>query len=152
MCGMVQPGDRARFLFEAAQPIGLRGELRRQDLDRDIATQSAVARTIDLTHPSRAIDRDRSHRDRGESRSRASRFWFPVHDHPDRSGTVSPCKRAHEKPLPVGRHDVLGSAGSRTYDVADACAEEDHGYAGVRDCPFADRSMGTAISFPSSAM
>ena len=71
---MVQSGDRARFLFEAAQPIGLRDELRRQNLDRDIATQPAVACTIDLAHTSRADRGD--HFIRTEARAGRERHGF----------------------------------------------------------------------------
>ena len=132
---MIQSGDRARFFFEAAQPIGLRGELRRQNLDRDIATQPAVARTIDLTHPSRA--------DRGDhfigTEARAGRerhgFGFQFTITLIGAELVSPRERAHEKPLPVGRHDVLGSAAPGPMTWPTRVREEGHGYARSQGLP-----------------
>jgi hypothetical protein len=51
---VIQARNRACFFFEPAQPIGIRGELGGQDLDRDIATEPAVPRAVHLTHPARA--------------------------------------------------------------------------------------------------
>jgi hypothetical protein len=48
---VVQARDRPRFFFEPAQPIGLFGDMRRKDLDSDLAAESAVTRPIHLAHP-----------------------------------------------------------------------------------------------------
>ena len=50
---MIERGGRARFLLEPAQPIGVTGERRRQDLDGDVAAEPRVARAIDLAHAAR---------------------------------------------------------------------------------------------------
>ncbi len=47
------PKNRARFLFEAAQSLGIGGELRRQHLDRDVAPETRVPRTVHLAHAPR---------------------------------------------------------------------------------------------------
>ncbi len=48
--GMVERGQDARLALEARQPVGIRGEHRRQHLDRDLAPEPRVARAIDLAH------------------------------------------------------------------------------------------------------
>ena len=59
--GFLQPVDRAdvrviecrerpRFAREAGAAFGIGGEVGREDLDRDVATELAVARAIDLAH------------------------------------------------------------------------------------------------------
>ena len=47
---MVQRGNRARFLLESASPFGVVGKIKRQHLDRDVAFQAAVSRSLDLAH------------------------------------------------------------------------------------------------------
>ena len=51
---MVERRGRTRFLLEAAQPIGIGTERRRQHLDRHLAPEPWIARAIDLPHPARA--------------------------------------------------------------------------------------------------
>ena len=51
---MIERGEHAGFALEAGQPIGVRGEQRRQDLDRDVASELRVARAVDLAHPAGA--------------------------------------------------------------------------------------------------
>jgi hypothetical protein len=51
---MGQGGDGAGFLFEPTKPGGIRSDHLGQHLDRDIATQSGIPRSIDFTHPARA--------------------------------------------------------------------------------------------------
>jgi hypothetical protein len=47
---MVQRGQDVRFSFEARHARGFDGEHLRQDLDRDVAVQPRVARTVHLSH------------------------------------------------------------------------------------------------------
>ena len=58
MCGMVERGEQARFAREAGAALGVGCEVRRQDLDRDVAPELAVARAIDLAHAAGAERRD----------------------------------------------------------------------------------------------
>src|SRR5262249_60778977 len=51
---MIGRRQHARLAFEARQSIGVRGEGRRQDLDRYVTPQPRVARPIDLAHPAGA--------------------------------------------------------------------------------------------------
>ena len=51
---MVERGQQARFAREAGAALGIGGEGGRQDLDRDVAPELAVARAIDLSHPAGA--------------------------------------------------------------------------------------------------
>ena len=51
---MVERGDRAGLLLEAAQARPGRRQARRQDLDRDLAAEARVAGAIDLAHAARA--------------------------------------------------------------------------------------------------
>ena len=55
---MRQRRDCMRLALEARQAIRIGRELRRQDLDRDLATQLRVARAIDLAHAAGADRRD----------------------------------------------------------------------------------------------
>ena len=48
--GMVQRRRRSRFLFEPLKTVGIGGESRRQDFDRDVATKPRIASTVDLAH------------------------------------------------------------------------------------------------------
>jgi hypothetical protein len=51
---VVQSGCGARFLFEAAETIGIGGERHWQDLDCDIARETRVPRSIHLAHAARS--------------------------------------------------------------------------------------------------
>src|SRR5262245_54725536 len=51
---MIQRGEDVGFAREPRAPIGVPGEQRRQDFQRDLALQLRVARAIDLAHPARA--------------------------------------------------------------------------------------------------
>ena len=51
---MVQAARRSRFLLEPAAIRRVLGELRRQDLDRDVALQLGIAGPVHLAHPARA--------------------------------------------------------------------------------------------------
>ena len=51
---MIQRRKDFGFALQAGEPIGVGGEQRRQDLDRDLAFQFRVDRTIDLAHPAGA--------------------------------------------------------------------------------------------------
>ena len=51
---MVERREHPRFALEAREPLGIRREDVRQDLDRDVAPELRVARAIDLAHPARA--------------------------------------------------------------------------------------------------
>jgi hypothetical protein len=55
---MVQGREHARFAFETGEPMGIGRERRRQQLDRDLATEFGVAGAIDLAHPAAADLRD----------------------------------------------------------------------------------------------
>ena len=52
--GMIQRRERLRFARESRQAIGVVREGFGQNLDRDVAVQLRVARTIDLAHPAGA--------------------------------------------------------------------------------------------------
>jgi hypothetical protein len=47
---MIDGGDRARFLFEARLSGRIASRRRWQHLERDVAMQAPVARTIDFAH------------------------------------------------------------------------------------------------------
>jgi len=51
---VIECRQRPRFACEARAPLGISREVRRQELDRDIAAKLAVARAIDLAHAARA--------------------------------------------------------------------------------------------------
>ena len=51
---VVQTRRGPRFLVEAAQPIAVGGELRRQELERHGPIELGVVREIDLAHPAGA--------------------------------------------------------------------------------------------------
>ena len=51
---MIQRREQARLALEAREPLGIGGERRRQDLDRDVAAEPGVARAVDLAHAARA--------------------------------------------------------------------------------------------------
>ncbi len=48
---MVQQGRRPRFLREAREQVGIRGETRGQDLQGDVAVQTRVVGPEHLAHP-----------------------------------------------------------------------------------------------------
>jgi hypothetical protein len=57
--GMIERGYCARFLLESIDAIGIAGELLWQHFDRDIATETRIARPVDDPHsacPERAGD------------------------------------------------------------------------------------------------
>ena len=41
---MIERGEDSRFALEARQPIGIAGEVERQDLERDVAIRAVVSR------------------------------------------------------------------------------------------------------------
>ena len=47
---MIECGEDLRFALETRQPIGIPGEVERQDLDCDVATEFGVARAVDFAH------------------------------------------------------------------------------------------------------
>jgi hypothetical protein len=66
--------DRTRFVLESIQPIGVRAEGLRKDLNRDVTPEASVARAVDLAHAACAEHRQNLVRprrvpaDRGMSR------------------------------------------------------------------------------------
>ena len=54
---VIERGGRASLLLEATQPIGIRGEGRREDLDGHVAPEAWIARAIHLTHAARPDER-----------------------------------------------------------------------------------------------
>jgi hypothetical protein len=50
---MVQCGERLGFALEARDALGIGSNLRRQDLQRDVAIELGVARPLDVTHSAR---------------------------------------------------------------------------------------------------
>ena len=54
MLRMVQRREHSRFALEAREPVRVGGEGARQDLDRDVAPELAVAGAIDFAHPADA--------------------------------------------------------------------------------------------------
>src|SRR6202162_6677033 len=52
--GVIERGSGARLLFETREPVAIRSECLRQQLDRHLATEPRVARFPDLSHPARA--------------------------------------------------------------------------------------------------
>ena len=55
---VIQRREHLRFALESREPVWVRGKRRRQDLQRDIAIERRIARTIDLAHPARAEGAD----------------------------------------------------------------------------------------------
>ena len=47
---MVQRGEDLGFALEPGQPIGIERESVGQNLERDVAVQTGVARAVDLAH------------------------------------------------------------------------------------------------------
>ena len=58
MWGMVERRQQARLAREAGAALGVGREVRRQDLDRDVAPELAVAGAIHLAHAAGAERRD----------------------------------------------------------------------------------------------
>src|SRR5512138_888936 len=48
--GMVERGEQSGFTLEPRKPVGILGEISRQYLDRDIASEFLIVRAIDLSH------------------------------------------------------------------------------------------------------
>src|SRR2546428_6144786 len=55
---MGKGGDRARSVLKALQPRGIRRDRFGEDLDRDVAPETRVARAINLPHAAGADRRD----------------------------------------------------------------------------------------------
>src|SRR5262245_54357057 len=55
---MIEHRHGLRLALEAREALGVSRESGRQDLDGDVAVESAVARPVDLTHPARAESGD----------------------------------------------------------------------------------------------
>lgn len=55
---MIERSGGPHFLLEAAEPIGVSGEGRRQDLDGYFAAETEIAGAVDLSHASRADERE----------------------------------------------------------------------------------------------
>ena len=51
---MIERGERARFTGESRQALGVRRHTGGQDLQRDVASQLRVVRTVDLAHAAAA--------------------------------------------------------------------------------------------------
>ena len=51
---MAQRRNRARFLLEPADPLRIRREHRRKDLDGDVPAEPGITRAIHVTHPAGA--------------------------------------------------------------------------------------------------
>ena len=74
---MIERCENVGFALEAREPVGIDGEELRKDLERDVAIELCVARTIDLAHAAGA--------DSANDLVRASRV--PL----ERLATVEPC-------------------------------------------------------------
>jgi hypothetical protein len=55
---MVERREQVRFAREAGQPLRIAREEQWQNLDRDVAGQPAIARTVDFSHTTGADDGD----------------------------------------------------------------------------------------------
>jgi hypothetical protein len=55
---MVERSDRARLLLEPPQALGIARNVGRQHLDGHIATETQIARAVDLAHPASAERRE----------------------------------------------------------------------------------------------
>ena len=53
---MIERGQDLRLALEARQALGIRGKCFGKNLQRDVALQAGVARTVDLTHAAGAED------------------------------------------------------------------------------------------------
>src|ERR1035438_7305127 len=52
--GMIQRSHRARLLFKSPKTVAIAGKRLRQDFQRDLTTESRVARPVHLSHSTRA--------------------------------------------------------------------------------------------------
>jgi hypothetical protein len=66
---MIQRGGGARFLFEAAQAIGISRGRRQQDLERHVAAEPRIVGAIDLAHSACADEGDNFVRSEFRARS-----------------------------------------------------------------------------------
>ena len=84
---MIERRQQARFAREPGAALRIGGEVRGQNLDRDVATEPAVARAIDLAHAAGAERRD----DRCRSRAARppGRGWSAVAPSVTRAAGVS---------------------------------------------------------------
>ena len=55
---MVQRREDFRFALKTREPVGVRRERSRQNLDGDLAFEPGVRRAVDLAHPAGADDGD----------------------------------------------------------------------------------------------
>ena len=56
--GVIERCQRPGLSFEACQSIGIAGERFGQHLDGDVASEARVAGAVDLSHTTRAEDRE----------------------------------------------------------------------------------------------
>lgn len=56
--GLRDRGERPGLALKPLLPIGIGGDVRREDFDRDGAIETCVARPQDLPHPAGANERD----------------------------------------------------------------------------------------------
>src|SRR5437879_4594823 len=55
---MIERGEHLRFTLEAGHAVGVGGEVREQDFERDVAAETRVASAVDFAHAARAEQRD----------------------------------------------------------------------------------------------
>lgn len=55
---VIEHGQQAGFLLKSRPPRGVAGEVRGQDLQRNIASEAGVASAVDLTHAASAQHRE----------------------------------------------------------------------------------------------
>ncbi len=55
---MIQDPGRPRFLLEATETVGILRKRRGQDLDRHLAPEPRITRSVDLSHSARAERRE----------------------------------------------------------------------------------------------
>jgi hypothetical protein len=119
--GVRKRRDRARFALEPGHPVGVRGECRRQDLDRDVPPQPRVTRAIHFAHPAGAEGvQDLVPADSGAR----------LEAHQPRIITPEPWRRRperfvslHQRRSPLRETDEIGSA-ARTRNHFRLIAEE----------------------------
>ena len=108
---VVQRRGRARFLLEALQPLGVRREGRRENLESELPTETRVARAIDLPHPARS---ERSHDFVGsESRAGCKRHEVAgfYRQRPTLDGRVKPADESGRAPNAGATRKELGILG-----------------------------------------
>ena len=74
---VIEHGQQAGFLLKARLPRGVAGEFRRQDLQRNIASEVAVASAVGLTHAASAQRRENFVR--SEMGTRIQGHWRLIH-------------------------------------------------------------------------